>query len=218
VKAGDLLRRLHDAQRRLPVRALDLKAILRRAHRIFAVSLGTVVVGVVAVSGATAVGVNQVVAPDPIDITGGWRVVGFEETENVRVVPIDFAGAEFRIVELPCDDEPCASVLRGVEGSEDALILQGMRFEPDEGGSVYLGTRRLDSDCVVLETGALIAERVYDTTITVRWEALDEGGDTGLRFVYTEEGTIRSRTEDCPKDIRREASFRAERISKPSGT
>ena len=212
MNAADLLRRLDDALRQLPVRKLDLTSILRRAHRILAVSLGTVVVGVVAGSAATAVGVNEVVRPEPIDIAGGWQVVGFEETENVDVVDRDFTGAVFQIVERPCDDEPCPVVLMSVEGSEDALILQGMRFDPEEGGSAYLGTREVTGDCLNNDTGALIAEDVYDFTLMVRWEGTDEGGDTELRFVYSEEGTIRSPTKNCPSEPRLEASFRAERI------
>lgn len=216
MNAADLLRRLYDAQRQLPVRMLDLKSILRRAHRILAVSLSTVVVGVVVGSAATAVSVNEIVRSEPIDITGGWQVVEFEQTENVDFIPPDFIGALFRIVERPCDDEPCLVVLRNVEGSEDALILEGMRFEPEDRGSAYLGTRAAVADCVERGTGVLLAEEVYDATVTVRWQATDEGGDAELRFVYTLEGTIRSPTRNCPSDIRLEASFRAERIRNPS--
>ena len=143
----------------------------------------------------------------------GGRIRG---TENIDVVKKDFTGAVFRVVERPCDDEPCPVVLRSVSGSEDALILQGMRFEPEEGGSVYLGTRKTLFDCVEIDTGVLIAEGVYDTTITVRWQGTDEGGGKQLRFVYSEEGTITSPTENCPNDIRLEASFRAERIRTPA--
>jgi hypothetical protein len=213
VKTRDLLRRLNEAQQRIPSHLLDVDAVIRRAHRLFTVSLAGVIVGVAAISATAAVGVNEIVRPDPIVITGSWRVIEFEETQNVKVVSSDFTGAVLQILPVACDDEPCPVVISSVRSNENAEILEGMRLSPEEGGSIYTGRKGTISDCVNIESPNLVvAEAVYDTTHTVRWQRAVDGSEEDLSFSYRQASKLNTAEARCPDETALEAAFIASRM------
>jgi hypothetical protein len=212
VKTRDLLRRLNEAQQRIPLHLLDVDAVIRRAHRLFTVSLAGVIVGVAAISATAAVGVNEIVRPDPIVITGSWRVTEFEEMQNVKVVSSDFTGAVLQILPVACDDEPCPVVIRAVRNNERAEILEGMRLSPVEGGSIYTGRKGTISDCVNIATNVVLAEAVYDTTHTVRWQRVADGAEEDLSFSYRQASRLNTAAGDCPEETVLEAAFIASRM------
>jgi hypothetical protein len=212
MKTRELLRRLNEAQRRIPARLLDVDAVVRRAHRLFSVSLAGVIVGVAAISATAAVGVNEIVRPDPIVVTGSWRVVEFEETQNVKVVSSDFTGAVLQILPVACDDEPCPVVISSVRSNEEAEILEGMRLSPEEGGSIYTGRKEVISDCVNLENNVVVAEAVYDTIHTVRWQRAVDSAEGDLSFSYRQASQLNTEEDRCPDETELEAAFIASRM------
>jgi RDD family len=160
-------------------------------------------------------------APGPIPIIGTWRVTEFVETANVQVVPVDFEGAVIRIAEVDCQNEPCRVEIKSVRGNEEAERLEGLQLRPDDGGSVYEAEWESVGKCVdSANPETVLAEGVYQSRNTLRWEPADDGHENELSFTYRRMTTLNidvedlpAGAEDCPEKSSLQATFTVTRVS-----
>jgi len=149
--------------------------------------------------------------PEPLDLAGTWEIIQYVETENESVIPSDLLGAQLRLTTLDCGDEPCPVEVS--EAWDGARRFQGLRLDPVDGGTVYEARWESVADCFAREPPhELVAEAVYDSTNTLRWERLGRGSaNNQLSFTHEQAFTIIREVGNCSPEGTVTAEFIAER-------